>query len=93
MARLSDVPADVEEARRLALDLEAGDPTFDHYTTDGSDAALWAVVLICILCVIVACGLAVIVVQIARHWRGAIEVGAFIGIGALVVRACWRRSR
>ena len=81
--------ADVAEVQQLARDLEAGDPTYEHYTTDGSDAVLWAVVLVCILVALVACVLAVVVVQIVRHWLGAIE----LGLGAFIIHGLFGKGR
>lgn len=76
--------ADVVQAQQLALDIEAGDPTFEHYTTDGSDAVLWAAVLACIACALMACGLALVVVQIAMHWVGLAQITVAASVFAIV---------
>ena len=77
---------DVEYTRQLASNLEADDPTIEHYTTDDPDALLWAGVLACIICAIVACGLALIVVSAARHWVGLAQLLLAAG---LLTLAAW----
>ncbi|MEO7261682.1 MAG: hypothetical protein ABI047_10570 [Jatrophihabitantaceae bacterium] len=82
MTRHQPLPADdVAEARRLALDLEAGDPTFEHYSTDGADTLLWVVVLIVIIAVLGLAVLALLVFHLGPHWRGATQAALITGMG------------
>lgn len=78
-------PADVAEARQLALDLEAGDPTFEHYSTNGSDNLLWTVMFIIIGAVLIIAAGPELIAQLAPHWRGTIQAGCItvLAIGFL----------
>lgn len=70
-ARWDDRDDDVITATRNGIRFRIEDDTADDTT---GDEFVWVAVLACLGCIITACGLATIVVQLAYHWRGASEL-------------------
>ncbi len=79
-------PVDIAEVRRLAQDIEAGDPTVEHYTADEPADMLWAFVLVCITSILIVCGLGLVIVHAWHHWRGALEIGLVVGMAGYFLR-------
>jgi hypothetical protein len=86
---VAEVQHDLTGARDVLRAVETGrqlrTPVLDR-RTDPATSLAWVVALLCIVIAVAACGLAVVTVQVARHWRGALELLLAAGIISYFLR-------